>query len=152
MNPPDQSPEARVFDFVIRQTDVRRPLHLPDRLSEDLGIDGDDAVNFFQAFEAEFEVDLEPLYQNWSSHFGPEGFPLSVGVVMVVIASAVGVLAATARLPEWLAIGLGLAAALGWLFGLRTWPLNRGKTQTPVTINDLIRATQAGRWPEGPPN
>ncbi len=150
MSPPDRSAEGRVLDFVVRQTDARRPLHPSDRLGEDLGIDGDEAVDFFQAFEAEFEVDLEPLYRNWVRHFGPEGFPLSVGLVMVVIASAVGVLAALARLPKWLAIGLGLAAVLGWLFGLRTWPLNRGKTWTPVAIDDLIRAAEAGRWPEGP--
>ena len=146
----DPPSDEQVFAFVVRQTDVRRPLRHSDSLLDDLGLDGDDAVAFFQAFEAEFHVDLEPLYRNWSGHFGPEGFPLSAGAIMVVIAAAIGGLAGLSRLPGWIAIGLGLVAALGWLLSLRAWPLNRGKTPTPIVIDDLIRAAQAGRWPVSP--
>ena len=127
---------------------MRRPLRLTDVLLDDLGIDGDEASDFFIAFGAEFEVDLEPLYRNWSSYFGPEGFPISVGLLMVVMACVVAVPAAIIGLPSWAVIGLSLAASFGWLFGLRAWPLSLGKALEPLTIEDLIHAAQASRWPE----
>ena len=50
------------------------PLHnvqLNDRLEEDLGMTGDDAVAFLAAFAKEFGVDLSDL--DFDKHFGPEG-------------------------------------------------------------------------------
>ncbi|MDZ4111513.1 MAG: hypothetical protein U1E18_18205 [Brevundimonas sp.] len=116
---------------------------------DDLGIDGDDAVAFFEMFESEFGVDLEPLYRDWSRHFGPEGIPLSLGLLLVVIASLVAVPVALAGLPLWAATGLGLAAGFGCLVGLlRAWPIKPGKELQPVTVADLIVAADTGRWPE----
>ncbi|TAJ62279.1 hypothetical protein [Brevundimonas sp.] len=115
---------------------------------DDLGIDGDEAADFFVAFGAEFEVELEPLYRNWPRHFGQEGFPVSAGLLMVAVACVIAVPAAVIGLPSWAVIGLSLAASFGWLFGLRAWPLGGGKALEPVTIEDLIHAAQAGRWPE----
>ncbi len=41
------------------------------RLGEDLGMDGDDAVDFFEDFAETFRVDLADM--RWDRHFGPEG-------------------------------------------------------------------------------
>lgn len=49
-------------------------IHNSATLLGDLGIDGDDAVDFFQEFRDEFGVDLSSL--ELSRHFGPEGLPL----------------------------------------------------------------------------
>jgi len=40
---------------------------------QDLGMDGDDAVEFFEAFGQTFSVDLARLWQHWHHHFAPEG-------------------------------------------------------------------------------
>jgi acyl carrier protein len=58
--------------FVSEQTGVR-PTRLTQRtrLFHDLGMDGDDAVEFFEAFACEFDVDLSGM--EWNRHFGPEG-------------------------------------------------------------------------------
>ncbi|HEX9198315.1 MAG TPA: DUF1493 family protein [Acidobacteriaceae bacterium] len=43
-------------------------------LNFDLGVDGDDAVELFEAYSAKFHVDLTPLGEEWDRYFGPEGF------------------------------------------------------------------------------
>ena len=43
---------------------------LDSRLGDDLGMDGDDAVEFFQHYAREFHVDLAGM--RWKRHFGPE--------------------------------------------------------------------------------
>ncbi len=42
------------------------------RLEEDLGITGDDAAEFIEAFAKRFAVDLSGI--DFHRHFGPEGF------------------------------------------------------------------------------
>ena len=42
-------------------------------LSRDLGMEGDDAVEFFEKFEKEFQVDLSSLWADWNCYFAPEG-------------------------------------------------------------------------------
>ena len=40
------------------------------QLTKDMGLDGDDAVDFMEAFSKEFDVDLSEF--EFSKHFGPE--------------------------------------------------------------------------------
>jgi hypothetical protein len=49
-------------------------LNRETRLEDDLGITGDDAIAFFDAFYNEFEVDLKSL--DLRKYFGSEGFGL----------------------------------------------------------------------------
>lgn len=49
-----------------------RDLSLDTTLFGDLGMDGDDATEFFQRFAEVFEVDLTDL--DLSKHFNPEGW------------------------------------------------------------------------------
>jgi len=43
-----------------------------DSLAQDLGMDGDDAVDFFRSFAKNFNVDIESLWLNWKRHFSSE--------------------------------------------------------------------------------
>jgi acyl carrier protein len=62
----------RLIAFVSQQTGARTERLMPHtRLFHDLGLDGDDAVEFFAALEREFAVDLSGM--EWNRHFGPEG-------------------------------------------------------------------------------
>jgi acyl carrier protein len=66
--------EDEVFDFVAKERGIKREkLKLSDWLLVDLGMDGDDAVEFFDKFEKQFEVDLTYLQEHWNEYFGPEG-------------------------------------------------------------------------------
>lgn len=134
--------------LIVTHTHVTRPVLDSERLSEDLGLDGDDAVDFFEAYGDAFSVDLAPLHRHWREHFGPEGFSLSYGLGLVLIGATAGFLIALTGLPKWAASGLGVAAAFGWLIGLRAWPLPRGKAPIPITVSDLIHAARIGRWPD----
>lgn len=56
--------------------DLDQEIDTSTRLLEDLEIEGDDAVDFFEKFENEFNIDLTSL--NLSKFFHGEGFnPLS---------------------------------------------------------------------------
>ena len=65
--------ENRIISLVAeeRKEDPRK-MTANTRLLEDLGMDGDDAVEFFEKYEVMFEVDLTKI--KWARHFGPEGF------------------------------------------------------------------------------
>ena len=54
--------------------DIRKGIDLETRLLEDIGIDGDDADEFFQKYSEKFKVDLSEM--NWDKHFGSEGLNL----------------------------------------------------------------------------
>lgn len=62
---------TQVFAMVSEFTGVRpQELTLETTLLYDLGIDGDDAVEFFEEFARTFGVDLSDF--NIETHFGPE--------------------------------------------------------------------------------
>jgi acyl carrier protein len=67
--------ESEIIDFAAHETGVKaNKVALSTRLLQDLGMDGDDAVEFFDLFSDKFKVDLSQLSQHWHHHFGPEGF------------------------------------------------------------------------------
>jgi Protein of unknown function (DUF1493) len=59
-------------------------------LSHDLGMEGDDAVEFFEDFAAKFTVDLRLLGENWNYYFDPEGLGLVGSLLVVVPTLAIG--------------------------------------------------------------
>jgi hypothetical protein len=66
--------ESQIIDFAAHETGVRaNNVAIGTRLLQDLGMDGDDAVEFFNLFSDKFNVDLSRLLQHWHHHFGPEG-------------------------------------------------------------------------------
>lgn len=149
----DQTLDQQVVALVARFTD--RPVGeiTPNlTLLDDLGMDGDDAVEFFEAFEADFQPDLQALHTRWRSHFGPEGWTLSnIGQVIsaiLVLSAPITVFAALTGVPRWLAISSGMAAFLIWFLPLRMWPF-RPRALNPISVEDLVTTAKAGRWMTG---
>jgi hypothetical protein len=116
-----------------------------DRLLEDLGMDGDDAVEFFEAFGPRFGIDLTPLYEHWDQHFGPEGFgPPWIGPPLVAMLVCIGLFKLGAP-PEWswavMGLGVALAARIAWKHWAR-----RNRPHIPLRVQDLLNAAKSGRW------
>ncbi len=136
--------EERVMRFTAQHWPVRknRKLTTGTRLAQDLGMDGDDAVEFFDAFRQEFGVDLADLDVHWNQHFAPEGSP-SFGVMVVIcvcITAGFWVRDAIGMLPAW-AWGLALIAIAALIHRRLT-----NDNMIPVTIEDLIESARSGRW------
>jgi acyl carrier protein len=108
----------RVRAFVAEQCGV--PLNRiepPTTLFGDLGVDGDDAVQFFQAFAREFEVDVSGL--DLTRHFGPEGvWPWEV-VYSIILA----------------------------LWKRRKGTPEQKARLDPIMVQDLISAASSRAWP-----
>jgi hypothetical protein len=66
--------EARIVTLLVEETGTRKErVRMCSRLREDIGMDGDDAVEFFEKFGDRFNVDLTDLHDRWGQHFSPEG-------------------------------------------------------------------------------
>ena len=65
----------RVKSFVSLHLGIRKEHLSPDRrLLEDLGIDGDDAMDFLNSFCEEFSLDCSAF--RFDRHFGPDAAPI----------------------------------------------------------------------------
>jgi hypothetical protein len=65
---------GQIVDFIAREAGLRTAsVTLSTRLLQDVRMDGDDAVDFFEAFGKKFNVDLDRLWKHWHHHFAPEG-------------------------------------------------------------------------------
>lgn len=141
--------ENRVIAFVARERGIRAAkISLTSRLNHDLGMDGDDAVEFFEKFGREFSVDLKPLGHAWDQHFVPEGgpHPLLVVAWIGLFGLGAGVHALLHWVPTWLA---GISLIVIWTWPLRCWPFC-GADLAPVTVTDLVDAAQTGSRTERP--
>jgi len=77
LHTPTDEVERRVLDFVAKERGMRiDKISNAKSINFDLGMDGDDAVEFFQDFAEKFSVDLTELGDEWDRYFGPEGFSL----------------------------------------------------------------------------
>jgi hypothetical protein len=136
----------RVLGFVVEQTGVRREkLNLDSRLSFDLGIEGDDAVEFFEQFRARFSVDLEELGDNWNSYFAPEGVTLTTAAIVLAPAFVLGIGFSVLfpRWPTWVCWLLGFAL---YLVGFFIW-ITKFRRPGPdeITVAELVRGAECGR-------
>jgi acyl carrier protein len=142
----ESSLEDQVVKFTCDQLGVKpAKVKSESRLNLDLGMDGDDAVEFFEKFKTQFSVDLEDLDIHWDQHFAHEGGP-GFGWVIVVIVCSLGIDYwhwSVGSLPAWLTY-VCLLAVLGAL----TFRLLRRKTPSNagVTVRDLVEAARAHRW------
>lgn len=140
--------EERVLMFTAIHSGInRRKLSPMTRLAQDLGIKGDDASAFFDAYGKEFKVNVDDLNMRWDSHFHPEP-----GLILNALFWIVGCLALAicflhpfymwywASSNEW-QIGSGLVGVIS-LF--TAW--FRDRMSIPITIADLIDAARAGKW------
>ena len=135
--------EDEVFDFVAGELRIKREkLNPSDRLLVDLGMDGDDAAEFFDLFEKKFVVDLTYLQEHWSEYFGPEGVsgsgPMLFAIVTMIPALVVGIIF---RLPAWIVISLGILIMVTAMFVIGAINNKRERenpTSRQISIADLI--------------
>jgi hypothetical protein len=95
--------EDQILGFIARQRRTPRArVVLSSELVQDLGIDGDDAIEFFNLFGEMFKVDLDSLWLHWDQHFSPEGFFHNSTFPSMATAVTVQDLAAAARAGNWI--------------------------------------------------
>ena len=142
--------EDGVVDRVLIEREIARILAemgiREERLSptacllQDFRIDGDDAVEFFEAVSTRFGTDLTVLGKDWASHFGPEGLSIApVGRILVGAAGA-GAAAVLAGLRPFICVVL---------VGVGAWRLGRSggaPAPCPIRLSDVMDAVERGRW------
>lgn len=115
------------------------------RLLQDLGMDGDDAADFFTSLQERFGTDLTALHEGWSDHFGPEGFSCWNGLLIIPVAVVGGVVAALLDFGAVGGIAITFALLALWLWAMKTWgPPDK---MQPITVKQVIAAVEAGSWP-----
>ena len=139
--------ENRVMAFIAAEMELKRgKIQLSSRISDDLGIDGDDAVELFEKFGREFSVDLQKLWLQWELYFVPEGLEIGPGFwILAGIAGACGfgVSHFVPAILAW-ASSLVILILLGWLHS--RFLVDRAELPPPVTVQDMVDAARAGRW------
>jgi hypothetical protein len=149
----EASLQERVLAFVSEQTGVKgEKIRLETTLSRDLGIEGDDAVEFFEKFRTKFAVDLQELGRDWSFYFCPEGLPISTALIVFVpaIPIALVLIQIFPRVPDWLWF---IAALVFWVSLVGFWEnwRERKAKHPQVTVQDLIDCAHSGVWTKGVP-
>lgn len=98
---------------LLAQQGVRKEhLSFTSRLRHNLGLEGDDAVEFFSTLATRFGTDLTVLEEDWSSYFGPDGLSIEPVAVIAACVAIIGAVAMLAGLPGVGAIALA-AAVIG---------------------------------------
>ncbi|WP_443970229.1 acyl carrier protein [Sphingobium sp. CR28] len=145
-------PSATVRKLLIEGQGVPARKVTPDaRILHDLGVDGDDAAEIFEALQDRFGTDFTELNRQWRVFFSTEGASpraILIGILAIIICSgAAGVLTAALHWPSVAAWGLAIAMFVGggWLFS--RW---FGRELQPLTVAGLAEIVQAGRWPSDP--
>ena len=145
----------RVLAFVSEQTGVKGEELRPETtLSQDLGVEGDDAVEFFEKFRTKFAVDLRELGRDWSFYFCPEGLPISTALIVFVpaIPIALALIKIFPRVPDGLWF---IAAFVFWMSLVVFWGNWRERNaivkRPQVTVQDLIDCAHSGIWTKGVP-
>jgi acyl carrier protein len=126
----------------LSATDVRPE----DRLLDDLGMDGDDAFEFFERFQKRFGIDLDLLDAHWDQHFGPEGSLPAWALIPALALPAWVLLVKLGIDPVW-ALTAPIMALIATAYVLvRRWKRRRRRPHIPVRVQDLIDAANNGVW------
>jgi acyl carrier protein len=141
--------QGEVIDLIAEQCGTaREKILLSKRLSQDLGIEGDDAVEFFESVQERFGTDLTSLGENWSKHFVPEGFSIWNGLIIIPLALIAGMIAGVLGLNNFWAFILALTIIVACYWAIARWgPPDR---MIPITVGDVVSAVEAGKWPSRP--
>ncbi len=139
--------EEQIVKFIVAETHIKaKKVHLDSRFAQDIGMDGDDAIEFFEKFHEQFHVDLTELGSHWDQHFLPEGGGPSLACMVVIGIGAVvgGLLHETFKwIPVWVAM-IVFVALLCWIYG--KFFIEQQPEKTPITVHDLVEAANTRRW------
>ena len=145
-------PSATVRKLLIEGQGVPETKVTPHaRILHDLGVDGDDAGELFQALHTQFGTDFTELERQWRMFFNTEGASpraMLFGIpAIIVCGGAAGGLVGALHWPKIIALGLALALLVGggWLFS--RW---FGRDMQPLTVTGLAEIVRAGHWPADP--
>lgn len=145
---------ATVRKLLVEKQGVPEHKVTPDvRILHDLGVDGDDAGELFQALHEKFGTDFTELSQQWQTFFSTEGVSpraMLLGIPSIIVCGGVaGGLGAAMHWPKIVAGGLALG-----LFACGIWLFSRffGRDLRPLTVAGLEEIIKAGRWPSDPAN
>ena len=137
--------EERIIAFTAEERGMKvEEVPLDSRLLHDLGMDGDDAVEFFEKFGSTFHVDLTELGSNWKQHFGPEygASPALLAFIGVAVGVAALVHEVVQVIPIWAwCIPLVPVAIWGCAKVVGVDP-----RIVPITVKDLVDGASTGRW------
>jgi acyl carrier protein len=139
------STEAQIRELLVKTFHVsERKLAPTSRLFHDLGLDGDDAVEFFDAVEKRFGTDLTTLYRGWREYFGPETpnpwLAAMFGILVAIVTSLAKRVASVIVAFEF-ALLIGLVTIMVW-DGHRL-----SRRIKPITVGDVVSAVEHGAWP-----
>jgi len=138
---------SEVLEMLAKERGLSQTkIQATSRLLQDLGMDGDDAVDFFTSLQERFGTDLTALHEGWGDHFGPEGFSCWNGLVILPAAMIGGVAAGFLDLGAAGGIALTVALLGLLLWVMKTW--GPRDTMQPITVEQVIAAVQAGTWPQ----
>jgi acyl carrier protein len=138
---------SRVIALLADETGVKpEKISLTSALNENLGMEGDDAVEFFQRFQKEFALDLRLLWDDWDYYFLLEGLPVRTSIFLTL-----PVVLAAVLLDKFLPhIPFGLSLVFGFIFwftALLAWERYFRKPSEPqITVQDLIDCAKTGVW------
>lgn len=138
--------ENEIIEFVARERRKKPELvSLDSRLQDDLGLDGDDAVELFKTFEKRFSTDCSALWSKWENHFGLEGGPHPLFALCALFVFGLG-FSLGAIISHALRWYTGIFLVVVWIWPLKTWPV-RGRNLEPITIRMMVDAARAKHWP-----
>lgn len=119
---PANDPMDLLPEILVKKHSGSADVHPESRLFTDLGMDGDDASEFLQAFSQRFDIDWTGFH--WLRYFGDEGIDVFAPVFSVVAQS----LSANFR---------------------QRWKAAR-EAEREITVAHLARVAEAKRWIEPP--
>lgn len=145
-------PSNAVRKLLIEGQGVPEHKVTPDaRILHDLGVDGDDAGELFEALHEQFGTDFTELNRQWRLFFNTEGMSLRailISIPAIIVCGVVaGALAAMLGWPTAVAWGLAMALFVGGGRLLSRW---FGREFQPLTVSGLAEIVHAGRWPSDP--
>jgi hypothetical protein len=141
---PDGGLEAQVRDYIAAMAEVKpEKVQLATRLLDDLGIDGDDAVELFKGLHERFGTDFAPLYERWGDHFGPEDIGCATALVFLPGLGVGGIIGTNFGALPGIAVAAALVALSLWLAP----KLGLGPDIKPITVAEVIEAVKTRSWP-----
>jgi hypothetical protein len=139
----------QVSQFVAKQTGFPlRDISSETSLAHDIGLAGDDSEKFFAAFAKQFDVDLDSLrHMDFKKHFAHEGEFMWSGLVVAVAILLTLIVGSAFGLSIWLSGPLALPVICLSLYLIVKMMGARRKPPDDITVGDLVRAAETGRWP-----